>query len=92
MPFAHRITSVTGSPSHPVITTKGDANPAPDPWHAELTSATVPEVVASVPWAGRLLIGMRGSMQLFLIVVGGLMAVVAGTHWILRPRARTATA
>jgi signal peptidase len=90
--FAHRITTVTGAHSHPVITTKGDANPAPDPWHAELTSATVPEVVATVPWVGRLLIGMRGSMQLLLIVAGGLMAVVAGTRWILRPSGRTATA
>lgn len=90
--FAHRVATVTGSSSHPVITTKGDANPAPDPWHAELTSATVPEVVTSVPWVGRLLIGMRGSVQLVLIVFGGLVAIVAGTRWILRPSGRPVAA
>jgi signal peptidase len=84
--FAHRITSVTGPPLVPIITTKGDANPAPDPWHAQLTTATVPEVVATVPWVGRLMVGLRGQLQLLLIVAGGLYAAVAGTRWILRPR------
>jgi signal peptidase len=84
--FAHRIASVTGPTSAPIITTKGDANPAPDPWHARLTAASVPEVVATVPWVGRLTAGLRGPLQLLLIVVGGLFAAVAGTRWILRPR------
>lgn len=77
---------MTGSPDRPIITTKGDANPAPDPWHARLTSATVPHVMASVPWLGRLMVGLHGLAQLVLIVVGGLMAGIGGARWILRPR------
>jgi signal peptidase I len=83
--FAHRITSVTGSPSFPIITTKGDANKAPDPWHAQLTSRTVPEVVATVPWVGRLMVGLRGPIQLILIVFGGVLVAVGGTRRILHP-------
>ncbi len=84
--FAHRITSVTGSPTHPIITTKGDANKAADPWHAQLTSPTIPEVVASVPWAGRLMVGLRGPVQLLLVVGGGAVVAVAGTRRILYSR------
>jgi signal peptidase len=84
--FAHRITSVSGSPSAPVITTKGDANKAPDPWRAQLTTATVSEVIATVPWVGRLMVGLRGPLQLVLVVLGGLCVAVSGTRWILRPR------
>ena len=81
--FAHRITSVTGSRSAPIITTKGDANKAPDPWHAQLTSKDIPQVVATVPWVGRLMVGLRGPVQLALIVVGGLVVAVSGTRRIL---------
>jgi hypothetical protein len=84
--FAHRITSVSGGPSHPIITTKGDANKAPDPWRAQLDSASVPEVVASVPWIGRVMVGMRGPIQISLIVLGGLIVGMGGTRWILRSR------
>jgi signal peptidase I len=84
--FAHRITSVGGTSSAPVITTKGDANKAPDPWHAQLTSSSVPEVVATVPWIGRLMVGIRGPIQLALIVLGGLAVGVSGVRWILSPR------
>ncbi len=90
--FAHRVTSVTGPASQPVITTKGDANPAPDPWHTQLTSASVPEVVAEIPWVGRVLVGMHGGLQIALIIMGGLGAAVAGSRWILSPRPRTVTA
>ena len=83
--FAHRITSVSGSRSHPTITTKGDANKAPDPWRARLDSTTVPEVVATIPWLGRLMVGLRGPIQIVLIVLGGLIVGVGGTRWILRP-------
>ncbi len=84
--FAHRIVSVTGPRMAPVITTKGDANRFPDPWHAQLTSATVPRVVTTVPFVGRLMVGLRGSVQLLLIVLGGLTVAITGTRWILRPR------
>lgn len=90
--FAHRITSVAGVPGRPIITTKGDANTAPDPWHAQLTSSSVPVVVVAVPWAGRLLVGLRGPLQLVLIVLGGVMAAGAGARWILRSGRRVVTA
>jgi signal peptidase I len=84
--FAHRITSVSGGGSHPIITTKGDANRAPDPWRAQIDATTVPEVVATVPWLGRAMVGLRGPIQIVLIVLGGLMVGVGGTRWILRSR------
>ncbi len=85
--FAHRITSVSGPGSAPVITTKGDANSSPDPWHARLTRATVPRVVASVPLVGQLLEG-SGPDRLILVVAGGLVAGVVSASWVLRPRRR----
>jgi signal peptidase len=84
--FAHRIVTVTGPRTAPIITTKGDANRYPDPWHAQLTSATVPRVVATFPWVGRLMVGLRGSLQLALIIIGGLTVAVTGARWILQPR------
>lgn len=84
--FAHRITSVSGPPGSPIITTKGDANAAPDPWRAQLTSSTVPEVIGSVPEIGRVLVAVRGPVQLVLVLVGSLVAGVAGLRWILAPR------
>ena len=82
--FAHRIVERSGSPTDPIITTKGDANRTPDPWHAQLKTATVPVVVGTVPWVGRLMVGIQGPIQLVLIVLGGLVTAVAGTRWILR--------
>jgi len=84
--FAHRIVTVTGPRTAPIITTKGDANRYPDPWHAQLTSATVPRVVATVPFVGRLMVGLRGVVQLVLIILGGLIVAVTGIRWILQPR------
>ncbi len=84
--FAHRIASVSGSPENPIITTKGDANTASDPWHARLTTATVPVVVATQPWVGRLMVGIRGPIQLLFISLGGLLVAVSGSRFILHPR------
>ncbi len=89
--YAHRVTSVSGPASHPDITTKGDANPAPDPWHVRLASARVPVVVASLPWVGRLMVGVSGPVHLILMLVGGLTVGVYGTRRILRPTSRPPT-
>jgi hypothetical protein len=43
----------------------------------------VPVVVATVPWLGRLMAGIRGPIQLVLIIVGGLVVAVSGARWIL---------
>jgi signal peptidase len=81
--LAHRITSVSGSPGDPTITTKGDANKVADPWHARFKTVTVPVVVATVPWLGRLMAGIRGPIQLALMILGGLVVAISGTRWIL---------
>ncbi|MGH9081568.1 MAG: hypothetical protein ACRDYE_16090 [Acidimicrobiales bacterium] len=83
--FAHRITSVTGPATSPIITTKGDANREHDPWHARLEAATVPIVVATQPWVGRLIVGLRGPVHVALVVLGGLVVAVSGSRWLLRP-------
>ncbi len=94
--YAHRITAVTGTSRAPVISTKGDANQAPDPWHARITAPQVSEVVGSVPDVGRFLVGIRGIGQILLALVGGTLAIWAGSRWLLgsspRPQNRRATA
>lgn len=54
--YAHRVVTVTPSPAGPVITTKGDANPVPDGWHAALSEPTAPQVIGHVPYLGRVLV------------------------------------
>lgn len=94
--YAHRITSVTGTSLAPVITTKGDANQAADPWHARITAPQVSEVVGSMPEVGRLLVGIRGIGQIILALIGGTLAAWAGSRWLLgsssRPPGRRAPA
>src|SRR5664280_1359908 len=86
--YAHRITSVTGPASAPIITTKGDANEVADPWHARLTTPSVSQVVGSVPGIGRLLVGLRGTGQIVVALLGGLVAAWAALRWALTPSSR----
>jgi len=94
--FAHRITSVAVTTEGAVVTTKGDRNRVPDPWHARITATRVSAVVGSVPEVGRLLVDIRGTGQIVLALLGGLVAVWAGTRWIFntpsRPPGRRMTA
>lgn len=88
-PYAHRVVSVTGDPAAPIITTKGDANPVADPWHARLTAATVPTVIAVVPKLGYLLVWLhRPAVLAALIAAFGLTFTVALTRWALEDPAR----
>ena len=57
--FTHRVQTVKHSPTGLVITTKGDANPAPDSWHAQLSGPTARKVVFAVPEVGRLLVALH---------------------------------
>lgn len=85
--YAHRVVSLTDDPLGPVITTKGDANPAPDGWKARLVSDSVPVVVASIPHAGRLMVAVQGpGARVALALVAGLVVLVVGTRRILGPR------
>jgi signal peptidase len=82
---AHRVVSVSGPADHPVISTKGDANPVKDPWHARLNGTTVPEVVASVPWLGWAMTDVAHHwLRAFLIAFVGLGVGIPGVRAILR--------
>lgn len=84
-PFAHRITAVAGSSEHPVITTKGDANPAPDHWRATLNQDQVPVVVTTVPYAGNVLLWTQNPVQRAIFTaLFGLAVTGASVRWILR--------
>jgi translin len=83
--YAHRIVSLTGPPAHPVIMTKGDNNPTPDAWHARLASDTTPEVIAEVPFVGRVLNALGdGVSRAAVIGALGLIVCVVGMVWIIR--------
>ncbi|MET4136716.1 signal peptidase I [Pseudarthrobacter sp. PvP090] len=85
VPFAHRITAIAGTAAQPVLTTKGDANPAPDHWRATLDQAQVPVVVATVPAVGTVLLWIQGPVQRALLTaLFGLMVTGAAVLWILR--------
>jgi signal peptidase I len=94
--YAHRITTVTGSPDDPVITTKGDANKASDPWHARINATEINKVIGSVPAFGRILVVVRGPGQIILALAGAAIALWAGSRWLAssssrRPRRRATT-
>ena len=48
----HRVVEILEGGHHPVLRTKGDANPAPDPWAARLTGDRAWRRVTVVPYAG----------------------------------------
>jgi hypothetical protein len=89
-PYTHRVLTVIGDPAHPVITTQGDANPAPDPWHARLSAPTAQRVIGSVPHAGRVLLALQGRRtHAGLLALLGTVVAVSGTRTLLgssRPR------
>jgi len=85
--FAHRIVAIGGTPSRPVLTTKGDANPAPDHWRATLSDPTVPQVVGAVPKVGYLLVWLREPRwRAAIIGVIGLLMTAMLTRSVLRSR------
>lgn len=52
LPVLHRITSLEGTATGVVITTRGDANGVDDPWQVTLVGATAYRLVAVVPCLG----------------------------------------
>jgi signal peptidase len=75
--YAHRVIGISGNPARPVIRTQGDANPAPDPWRAGLTSPTVPVVVTHLPYAGRLGVLLHGAQGHALLIAALGLALTA---------------
>lgn len=85
--YAHRVVTVSGTSEHPVLTTKGDANPAPDIRHARLIKPRIQEVVAALPWLGRAMTWVKGQeLGTILLVVAGLSIAITGARAISRPR------
>ena len=82
--FAHRIVSITGPRADPIIRTRGDANPAVDPWHARIDAKEVPVAVAAIPYVGNLLKGLtEGWAQAIAIGLVGLSVWLFGLRRIL---------
>jgi signal peptidase len=71
----HRIVSLDGDE----LRTKGDANADVDPWKFQLTAATQPRVVFSVPYVGYPLLWLqdRGTRMLVIGVPAGLVFLLA---------------
>lgn len=84
-PYAHRITAIAGTPDSPVLTTKGDANPAQDKWRARLDQDRVPVVVATVPSVGNALLWAQNPVQRGIFTaLFGLSLTATSVVWILR--------
>jgi signal peptidase I len=78
-PRVHRITSITGAGDGGVIvTTRGDANGADDPWQAHLVGDTAYRVVAVVPVVGFVATWLDGPVRPALLIgLGGVLGLLA---------------
>ena len=87
--YAHRVTSVTDKNGSIVVTTKGDANRAADPWHAKLNGSTVPKVIGTLPALGYPMTWMHARwLPAAAIAVLGLLLTAVGAAQILRTPSR----
>jgi signal peptidase I len=88
--YAHRLTSVRKVDGKVVVTTKGDANPAPDPWELQIESASVPLVVGQIPVPGVFAgIGGPGMTQVLVVLLLALIATPMMMGIIRRTRVGT---
>lgn len=84
--YAHRVVDVEPSAAGPVVVTRGDANPAPDPWRARLEDPAVPQVVGAVPHLGHLVAAASApGTRAALLAVAGLLLCLTGTRLLLGP-------
>jgi signal peptidase I len=65
----HRVVRVRMAGSRPVITTRGDANPAVDPWRARLANRTVWVAREDLPWAGYVIVALRSPVTIVGVVL-----------------------
>ncbi|MCW2543642.1 MAG: signal peptidase [Frankiales bacterium] len=88
--YTHRVVTVSGSADRRVVTTKGDANPAPDAWKAQLTGETVPRVFWHVPYVGRAVTAVAGrGVHTALLGALGVLVAYSGARLVLgSPRQR----
>jgi signal peptidase len=66
--YVHRIIKVTMRDGKPLVRTKGDANPAPEPYALRIDSPDVPVVIARVPSFGRVSTLLRHGWLRLVIV------------------------
>jgi signal peptidase I len=77
---SHRVSRILRHGAHPVVQTKGDANAAPDPWHARLRSATAWRMRFVIPQAGRVIIWLRNPRVHRLAILG--LPLVLALLWL----------
>jgi signal peptidase len=75
----HRVVRVLAGGAHPVVETRGDANPVADPWRLRITDDRVWRVRAVVPGAGRALLAMRAPPVRLATTAG--VPLVLGVAW-----------
>jgi signal peptidase len=78
----HRVVRIVEPGEHPVIQTKGDANNAPDPWLARITSAPAWKRRAVIPYLGTVIRLMRSPRAHAATVYGAPVLLMAG--WLAR--------
>ena len=72
----HRLAAIRTHAGHTTYRTKGDANPARDPWTFELSTDRQPRVAFAVPYVGQVFIALADPATRRLVI--GLPAVVIG--------------
>jgi signal peptidase I len=81
----HRVVRVINPGPHPVIITKGDANPASDPWHARLHGAAAWRMAGVVPHAGAAIRTLRRPwVHVVAVLLIPLLLAAAALHSIWR--------
>jgi signal peptidase len=84
--YTHRVVTVSGPADRRVVTTKGDANRAPDAWKAQLAGETVPRVFGHVPYVGRAVTAVAGrGVHTALLAALGVLVAYSGFRLLLGP-------
>lgn len=83
----HRVDSIVQSDTGMVVTTRGDANEAPDPWQLHMDREWVHRVRATVPHLGGILRATHsaGSLHVLLGLGSAALVVVVGLRSIWAP-------
>jgi signal peptidase I len=76
----HRVIRILKHGAHPVIWTKGDANPVRDPWTARLSQSTIWRQRWVIPYAGYAVIWLREPVVRTTLVV--LTPVLLAIFWL----------
>lgn len=79
---SHRVIRILTHGAQPVIQTKGDANPYPDPWRAKLTAPTAWHLVLVIPKLGWLIMWLRQPLIQHLTVI--VLPMLLAATWLLR--------